>query len=212
MKVNDVSLNNIVELHVHAGPDVRDRKMHARDLVQKSNEAGMKAIVLKNHNVPTMLEASVLNHEFDPIKIFGGIALNYPVGGLNPSAVETALNLNAKIIWMPTHDSENEQSFYNNPGTGICILDENNKITEKVWYIIEQVKASGCILATGHLSYREIISLLKACREKKVNKLLINHPGIVFQRFNAEQQREMIRLGAYLEHSYCRPPLYAECG
>lgn len=206
MVPNNINLQGVVELHVHAGPDVSSRKMDAWELLRKAETEGMKAIVLKNHYVPTMLEAAVLNHKFGSIQVFGGIALNYTVGGLNPSAVETALKLDAKIVWMPTHDAENERAYRGNPGTGIRILDDRDQLVDSVREILDLLAERDCTLATGHLEYREIIALLKACRKRKVQRMLINHPGIVFQRFSVEQQQEMIKLGAYLEHSYCRPP------
>jgi hypothetical protein len=44
---------------------------------------------------------------FPDIQVLGGIVLNYPIGGLNPLAVETYVRLGAKEVWMPSLSSQN---------------------------------------------------------------------------------------------------------
>jgi hypothetical protein len=206
MLKDEIDLKGVIDVHVHAGPDVRERKMNAWELVEKALLNSMAGVVLKNHFVPTMLEAAIINMKIPGLKVFGGIALNYSVGGLNPAAVEKAIAMGAKIIWMPTHDAENERAFHGQPGTGINILDNGRKLKPEVLEILELVEKSSVALATGHLTYDEIWHLVKECKLRKVRKILINHPGIVFQRFDIFQQQELVNMGAMLEHSYCRPP------
>jgi hypothetical protein len=204
--LNNIDLKGVIDIHVHAGPDVRERKMDAWELVEKAKQHEMGAVVLKNHYLPTMMEASIINKKVGGIKVYGGVALNHSVGGLNPQAVEKAIEMDAKIIWMPTHDAENERAFHSRPGVGINILNSNGTLKKKVYEILELIFSTGVALATGHLTYEEILILAKECKTLKIPRLLINHPGIVFQRFTLDQQQELVKLGALLEHSYCRPP------
>src|SRR3546814_17841203 len=46
------------------------------------------------------LEPEVLSQI--PISVYGGIALNHTVGGLNPYAVELALRMGGRVVWFPT--------------------------------------------------------------------------------------------------------------
>ena len=43
-------------------------------------------------------------------KVFGSIALNSMVGGLNPSAVDLALAMGAKVVWFPTISAPHHQT------------------------------------------------------------------------------------------------------
>ena len=45
------------------------------------------------------------------LEVFGGIALNLTVGGINPAAVEHMTRVSGgwgRIVWMPTFDAENQ--------------------------------------------------------------------------------------------------------
>ena len=206
MESKEISLVDRIELHVHVAPDVRERKTTVWEYVRTASTAGMSAVVIKNHYFPTVLQAASVALAEPGIQVFGGVALNYSVGGLNPQAVERAIQAGARIIWMPTHDAEHERQYNNKPSTGISILDHQGKLLDEVKEILDKIAAHDRVLATGHLSYPEIMVLLQACPHHGVEKKLINHPGIVFQRFTISQQQEMADLGAFLEHSYCRPP------
>lgn len=67
----------------------------------QAKEMGMKAIVVKNHFFPTAARAQLATSVAD-FPVYGGIALNLTVGGLNPHAVDFALKMEAKIVWLPT--------------------------------------------------------------------------------------------------------------
>ena len=206
MEIKSITLANRIELHVHVGPDIRERKTNVWEYVRTARAEGMAAVVIKNHYFPTMVEAAIVALQESGIEVFGGVALNYSVGGLNPHAVEWAIQAGAKIIWMPTHDAELERQYHNQSSTGIHVLNGHGELLDEVREILDKIAANNCVLATGHLSYPEIMVLLQECRHRGVQKMLINHPGIIFQRFTIQQQLEMVKLGAFQEHSYCRPP------
>lgn len=106
-------MQGIIDMHIHAAPDVRARKLDDLELMESSVQRGVRAIVLKSHNVPTADRAYLVNRvaaeKYPDVKFtaFGGLCLNRPVGGLNPDAVETSLKLGAKVIWLPTNTAEN---------------------------------------------------------------------------------------------------------
>ena len=65
----------------------------------------MKAILLKCHHENTVSRAYLVQRVIPGIRVFGGIVLNYYVGGINPAAVEASLRLGGKEVWMPTVDA-----------------------------------------------------------------------------------------------------------
>jgi hypothetical protein len=67
------------------------------DPARAAQEAGMRGILIKNHFAMTANRARMVIDETG-FPVFGGIALNLSVGGLNPQAVEVALKFGAKIV------------------------------------------------------------------------------------------------------------------
>lgn len=98
-------LRGVIDVHVHSAPDVIARSLDAVDAVRLAKAAGLRAIVLKNHCEPTASWAYFAGKAVPGIEVFGGIALNRPVGGVNPAAVSRMARLpggRGKIVWMPT--------------------------------------------------------------------------------------------------------------
>ncbi|HEX2185838.1 MAG TPA: DUF6282 family protein, partial [Chloroflexota bacterium] len=46
-------LGGAIDLHVHAAPDVRERKADMLTVARAAHEAGMRAVVFKSHHEPT---------------------------------------------------------------------------------------------------------------------------------------------------------------
>src|SRR5438093_12932568 len=101
-------LEGAYDTHVHSDPDVLPRKFDDIELVRRGKEAGMGGFVLKSHYICTADRATLIRRTFPGINVYGGIALNNSVGGLNPVAVDIAGRLGNKVVWLPTVDSANE--------------------------------------------------------------------------------------------------------
>ena len=54
-------MQGIIDMHIHAAPDVRARKLDDLELMEASVQRGVRAIVLKSHNVPTADRAYLVN-------------------------------------------------------------------------------------------------------------------------------------------------------
>src|SRR6266566_3669226 len=107
-------LKGIVDIHTHGDPDSVPRKIDVLELARLAKSEGMRAIVLKNHYAPTAQLAYIVRQVVPGIEIYGAIALNRSVGGVNPAAVEQAAAFKGKylrIVWMPTFDAENNVRF-----------------------------------------------------------------------------------------------------
>jgi len=92
-----------IDLHVHAAPDAHDRKTDCLELVQKARECGMAGVLIKDHVTLTSDRAYILNKIHPDFKVYGSLVLNYTVGGLNPTAVEGAVQLGCRVVFMPTY-------------------------------------------------------------------------------------------------------------
>ncbi len=192
------------DLHVHTEPSHVARSLDDFEMARDADKVGMAGILIKSHYETTHARAMIANkYAGTRCKLYGAVTLNWPVGGINPYAAESSLKLGAKIVWMPTRDSENSLVFGDMPGDffkrpGISIYDENMKIRDAVYEVLEVVKKYGSYLATGHLSAKESYDLCKEARKMGVN-IILTHPDWVRTIVPLEQQIELSKLGVLIE-------------
>src|ERR1700746_2634409 len=98
-------MTGAVDLHCHPYPDLFPRLADDFYIVRAARDAGMKAIVLKCHHENTVSRAYLVQRVLPGTRGLGGVVLNYYVGGINAAAVEAALRLGGKEVWMPTVDA-----------------------------------------------------------------------------------------------------------
>jgi hypothetical protein len=199
-----VDLSGVFDLHVHAGPDARPRKMDAAQLAKAASSVGMRGFLLKNHYTSTVGQAHLLNQMFPALRIFGGLALNESIGGLNSQAVDAALKMGAAKIWMPTYSSAYEYKFHRINNRGITVLDSDDKLLPAVIEILQLIAEKQAVLGLGHLSPKEMLAVVRAAKEIGVGKIVINHPEINFLNLSIEFQRELKTYGVYFERCYVR--------
>lgn len=200
-----MTLKGAIDTHVHSGPDVRARKTTSYELARAARDAGLRAIVLKNHHCSTVPLAAALSEALPGIQVRGGLVLNRAVGGWNLEAVEAALKMGAVEIWMPTLSAENERAFRGSPGTGMRALDPEGRLVPEVVQIIRLVARSGAILGTGHLAPEETAAVVSLAREEGVRTILVTHPEIQFIAMPVELQQRLAGPGLYFERCFCRP-------
>ena len=133
------------DLHMHAAPSPFHRVLDDYGLLEEAGRAGMAGIMLKSHYESTIARAILANiHCASCTKAYGGLVLNWPVGGLNPYAVENAMKRGCRIVWMPTRDAKNSLCSGNMPGdffdrSGISILTETGELRAEVLKILRIV-------------------------------------------------------------------------
>ena len=194
-------LAGVTDLHVHAGPDVRPRKLDAVALARAAKAAGMRALLLKSHHTITADLAQVVEGVVGGIRVFGGVTLNEPVGGLNPEAVRAAIALGAKEIFMPTHSAANQRRHDAKTG-GITILDDAGHLRNEVKPILALVAEADVILGTCHLSPDEILVLVHEARRAGVRKVLVNDPELNSLAIPLAMQKAMASEGAFFERMH----------
>ena len=205
-------MQGIIDMHIHAAPDVRARKLDDLELMESSVQRGVRAIVLKSHNVPTADRAYLVNRvaaeKYPDVKFtaFGGLCLNRPVGGLNPDAVETSLKLGAKVIWLPTNTAENHyRKNGKDPSKGV-VVTRDGKAVDELQDIFALVKQYNAVLATGHIAAEECIPVVEAARAAGEEKIVITHPECWVVGMTPEQQADIVRkYDVLLESVYAQP-------
>ncbi|MFC1873322.1 DUF6282 family protein [Chloroflexota bacterium] len=215
-------LNEAYDLHVHSAPDILPRKMDDVEMAQRIIAVGMKGYAAKSHFFCTSERAQTVNKLYPDCHVIGSITLNNSVGGINPMAVEMAGRSGAKIVWFPTIDSENEQAYLinNKPerlpywmqiqqqmkaegivSPTISIL-ENGKLKKEVFEVLDIIARFNMILATSHVSHQEAFVLVKAAKERKAERIVITHADFPSTFYTVEEQKELIKSGAFIEHCY----------
>jgi hypothetical protein len=194
-------LSGTFDLHVHAAPDVVPRKLDDLELVKAAADAGMHGFLLKSHHGSTVERAYLLNRVEPRTLVAGGVTLNEAVGGLNPAAVETAITLGARCIWMPTQSAANHKRHKKKAGIGLSVITEEGRLGREVNEILELIAAADVLLATGHLDTAEVQVLAPAARKAGVKRILISHVELDEISMPLGVQLELARLGCYIEHS-----------
>ncbi|WP_101910087.1 DUF6282 family protein [Marasmitruncus massiliensis] len=196
------------DLHIHSSPSHFPRVIDDFELVREADEYGMAGVLIKNHYETTGARALLVNkYSGAKTKAFGSVTLNWPVGGLNPFAVQSAIRMGARYVWMPTRDTAHCLSYGDLPGDfykrpGITIFDDNGKVLKVVYEIFESAKAEGVYVASGHLSPSETIAFCKAGREINAN-VILTHPDWDRTVLPLETQMELARMGVLVEKLGC---------
>jgi hypothetical protein len=176
----------------------------------------MRAIVFKPLEFPTMDRAYAAEKAVPGIKVFGGIVLDHAVGGLNPDAVEAAIQRGAKIIWMPLFDSLHTKKMSQKETSGIykheqkekkglTILGDAGQLLPEVKEILDLIaKAGDVVLDTSHLSPQESLFLIDEAKKRGIESILVNHPEAEVIAATEEQLKEMATKGAYLNFCYAQ--------
>ena len=202
-------LAHAIDLHCHYGPDTTGGTLNAPashgvtalEAAREAVDSGHAALVLKSHSFASPALAATLSEAIPGLQVFGGICTDYPSGGLNVSAVEAALAIGAKIVWLPTVHSHNDMTQHDRgvPGPGIRVLDADGDIVPEVRQMWDLIQEKGAILATGHISADEHYRVAKEFAGQ--GRVLVTHAGeeLAGPKLSAAQSAELADLGAIIE-------------
>lgn len=209
-------LDGAVDIHVHSSPDCFERMFRHDGLAEHARDYGLDGIVVKSHHGVTADRVPFVEELVDGIDVYGSLTLNHPVGGLNPAAVETALEYGAKEVWMPTIDAKSHAEHYGTAGEygrglpiawerrvhddPMTVLDDDGDLKPDVVEIVELLAEDDVLLSCGHLAYDEILALLDAADDAGLEKVVVDHPNISFMDFSLDQQAEMVARGARMNY------------
>lgn len=209
-----------IDLHCHSGPSVMARYLDHLEAMREASEAGLKAVLLKDHYYSATPVTYLLNKHFSNLGVLmlSGVPLNNAVGGLNVHAVEHGIKLGARLVWMPTFSSANHIDHHKQdhkftekfPQTKkkmidpvpLTVLDAGGKLKDEVKDILDLIAEADVVLSAGHLHISEIWPLFDEARKRGVKRLLVNHPTYVVDA-TLDDMKVLARDGVYMEHSMC---------
>ena len=211
----DIDIDGAYDLHVHSSPDLFPRIADDAQMVAHAAAHGFAGVVMKNHFEPTASRAQLAMSAVRGMKVYGGLVLNRYVGGVNPAAVDVALRMGARIIWMPTLDSACHRARFGFGGSfdaqssglettseGISLL-RDGRLIDEARQILALVKERGAALATGHVSFEEIRALVGEADAQGFRKLIVTHPFDKAPGLTLPQVQSLAGPGVRIEFVFC---------
>lgn len=207
-------LRGAIDLHTHSAPSLFPRLLDDVGLAEQARAAGMRAVLLKAHEQETTGRAALVRKAVPGVEAFGGIVLNQIAGGLNPHAVDAALKLGARMVWMPTISAQHHLDHYGGGHyggamrpkaaprpveRGLTVLDDHGALRPEAGEILGEIAEADVCLSTGHLGLAEIRVLVREARRAGVKKLLITHPDLALSAIPPEEQKALADEGAIIE-------------
>lgn len=200
-------LDGAIDTHIHSGPDAYNTRLYDElELAIQACQVGMKAVVFKCHSLPSARSVYIVQkvvnqwaeeHNKKKIDIFGGVVLNYSVGGLNPEAVSVSYRVGGKVVWLPNLDASFHHKVMGTPG-GIDVLDENDDVVPPLREIFAMIAERDMVLSLCHQSTKERFILIDEARKAGINRIEICHPNQVTTRMTVDQMKIAADKGAYL--------------
>ncbi len=195
------TLSGVVDIHAHSGPDSVARSIDSIELARLAHRRGFRALVLKNHYEPTAALAALARKATPGLEVFGGIALNRTVGGVNPAAVERMTRVEGgwgRVVWMPTFDSEN-QVRKSGEARPFVSISRDGRLLPEVLEVLDLIGKHRLTLATGHSTPQENLLLIREARSRGILSIVVTHAMLSPVAMSPEQMKEAARQGAFLE-------------
>lgn len=194
------------DLHIHPWPDHDERSVNDFQLIDQAEKLGMAGILVKNHYEPTTSRAHLVNlYHKGKTKMYGSITLNWSVGGVNPYAVESAAKMDAKMIWLPTRESEASMHFGALPGyiprTPLRIIDEEGRPIKELLEVLEIARDYDIPISTGHISTKESFVVCELGIKMGVC-MVLSHPEYSHTFTPVDVQQQFAQMGVLIEKDW----------
>ena len=186
LQVKDL-VSGRIDFHVHPGPDPFARVLDSYEMAWLAERYGMKAIVFKTSHYQGGCTAQILDSMFTKLHVVGGLCLENAVGGINPRAVEIAIQCGVKVIWMPFLDSTRNMELFSmdrsemSPGDYSMVHDlaktrsdqrgkklnitVDGKLLPEVPEVLRIIAENDAVICSGHMNRRDRAIFVKAAKE-----------------------------------------------
>lgn len=205
-------LRGTIDLHCHSGPNPFPRRFDHAEAAIDGERLEMRAILVKSHHHNTVMDLLAMGDRLakSSTQVFGGIALNSQVGGVNPFAVAMCLRMGGKAVWFPTFSSGRHIECHPEgggfptatvdvPSERVDVQDDAGELLPEVLEVLDLIAESDAMLSGGHLWPETIAQLFDEAKRRGVRRMVINHPDFVIGA-EPELCLELVRGGAYVEH------------
>src|SRR5262245_42597721 len=185
----------VIDMHVHAHPDVFGRNMDDIDVAQLAKARGLRGVVLKNHISETASRAALVMKVVPGIEVFGGVVLNKAVGGINPDAVEWMHRVyggRGKGLWLPTFESDTHVKPFGKPTDKGLVVAPGGKVLPEMEAILKIIARENLLLATGHVHPEEVVAVVKRGKELGVKNMIVTHGFTSVPGLTMAQAKEVV--------------------
>jgi Family of unknown function (DUF6282) len=203
-------LDGAVDLHCHPGPNPFPREFDHVEAARDAERLNMRGILVKSHHHNTVMDLLSMRRELAEVRtpVFGGIALNVQVGGINPYAVAMCLRMGGRAVWFPTFSSRRHcehdhhgfpEATIEIPNRIVDVTDAEGRIVDEVYEVVDLIADSDALLSAGHLSVQDARAVFEIGRARGVRRMILSHPNFVIDADSAAC-RELTALGVFIEH------------
>ena len=205
-------LDGAVDLHCHSGPSPFPRRIDHVDASRDAARINMRAILVKSHHHNTAMDVLAMRKLLDdaPTPVYGGVALNTEVGGVNPSAVALAIGMGGRCVWGPTVSAaqhiaaHSHDDGFPNAGGDLhekveTVLGPDGDVSEAADTVTKLVAEAGILMTGGHMDGEQIRAYFHAAHHNGVKRLLLHHPDFIVNTPDSVLD-ELVGLGAFVEH------------
>lgn len=197
------------DVHVHSAPDVVGRIGYDDEMCKQYVAHGFSGFVLKGHQESTVGRAAALARA-SGLDVVGGIVLNRPAGGINPSSVAATLHSGGRVIWFPTADAHTQETAGLprlsdlEPRLGRSTLAtppilESEEQVRNIRLVLDLIADFDAVLCTGHLSGPECRWLFEEAAHRGIHRFLLTHPSYTVPAMDVAEIAELAGSGAYVE-------------
>ncbi|TPW77552.1 DUF6282 family protein [Schumannella soli] len=205
-------LDGAVDLHVHSGPSPFPRRINHVEASYDAARINLRALLIKSHHHNTVMDLLAMRDllAVAPTPVYGGVALNSEVGGVNPSAVALAIKMGGRAVWGPTVSSarhidahKHDDGFPNNDSEleeeEVSIYDETGAVSAATVRVTQLIGEADILLTGGHLDVDSQRDLFAAARDNGVRRMLVHHPDFIVGA-DEDDVESLLSYGAYVEH------------
>ncbi len=210
-------LQDAIDIHAHLDPDSfgpnsaqAARRLDVIQMAQRARRAGMRGFVIKQHYDQTAQLSYITRQQVPGIEAFGQLCLNLTVGGLNVAAIQHFAEVKggfARIVAMPTWDSENNIRSSNNPNRPFVAVSRNGELLPETKAAIAAIAAvrtrdtgTSLALSTGHISAAEALLVIREAKLQGIDRIVVTHAAGPPVNMTLDQMREAVGMGAYIEY------------
>ena len=222
-------MKGAIDIHMHCMPDTVQRRMDEIELAEMARDYGMRALLLKCHDTMTADRAYYVNKVVDDIAVFGGIVLNYAVGGFNPHAAASSIRFGGKCVWMPTRSAAYYWEYLRRKGftgasasifnayerklvkegklKGLRALTPKGELLPEILEILGLVADADIMLGTSHLDPKdEQKVLISEAMNVGVKKIVVTHPLMdhppALIPYSKDELVDLAKKGVYMDLPY----------